>query len=263
MQNDLYRAKEWLVDILDCHHLLSKDKKKRADLLHWLKPIKKKRTRVVDLAEITPNDVLDEEETYKYYDMYPAQWWIDEGLSWETQCEFEVGFDILSERIVFAIRDARGELVGVKGRTVVNDTRKYLYLYPCNKSIELFNLYRATPIIKDIKRVIIFESEKSVMFAHQYGYGECIAICGDELSDVQAQLIKNLGHDIQIIFAMDKDKDAEFVYSQAEKITNREIHAIFDVEGLLEGKEAPVDKGQEVFKKLIEENCFFVRGKEL
>lgn len=262
IQKDLSRAKNWLVEVLGCHHLIGQSKKQTVDCLGWLKGIKKKRTRMIDLSEIEPNDVI-EESLLSEYVMCPVQWWRDEGMSLSTQREFEVGFDIQSQRIVFPIRNKNGELIGVKGRTVVGDDRKYLYLHRCNKSIELFNLYRALPFIKEKKRVFVFESEKSTMFASQYGFPESVAICGDALDDVQVQLLKNLGHDIQIILCYDKDEETKFIYDEAKKITRRDVYGVFDVEGLLDDKDAPVDKGAEVFEKLVKENCYFICGKEI
>lgn len=261
MQRDLPKAKKFIVDTVGCHDLVGEKKTNTVDCLGWLRDIKKRRTKIIDLNEIEPNEEL-EEEILRDYQIAPMPWWRNEGMKDWVQREFEVGFDLQSQRIIFPIRNKEGKLIGVKGRTVVDHDMKYLYLHPCNKSIELFNLHRALPFIRETGRVFVFESEKSTMYATQHGYPESVAICGDDLDAVQAQLLKSLGKDIQIIFSMDKDKEVDFIYKQCKKVTRRDVYAMMDVNGLLGEKDSPVDKGKEIWEQLVNENCYFIQGKD-
>lgn len=200
--------------------------------------------------EIKPNRVLDE-RILSYYINEPWGPWIDEGIDWKTQKEFGVGFDLETGRVIFPVRNRFGELIGVKGRTVVGDEAKYLYLYECNKSIELFNLDKALPYIDDKKEVIVFEGAKSVMKAWSYGYKNCVSIEGDSITDEQIQLLKELGIEINIVLAFDKDKSEEWVKdSIVRRITNRNVYMIHDFFDFLDEKDAPVDKGKEVWEEL-------------
>jgi DNA primase len=165
-------------------------------------------------------------------------------------------FDQDSERVVFPIYNREGELISIKGRYVgtdkyILDEIKYLYLYNFDKMIELYNLHRALPYIKKTGEVIVFESEKSCMKAHQYGFKNTVAIMGSEISPVQAFLLRQL--EANIVFAFDNDMDLDHVKKQSKQIKTRKCFYIKDELGLLEAKEAPVDKGEVVWKRLYNE----------
>ena len=73
----------------------------------------------------------------------------DDNIGYETQLEFEIMYDLASDRITIPIRDELGTLVGVKGRSIVNDpdVDKYIYLEPCAKTKVLYGLYKTLPYI--------------------------------------------------------------------------------------------------------------------
>ena len=87
-----------------------------------------------------PNKVLDENILFDFLDL-PNKMWEDEGISIETQRTYDIGFDILTKRITVPVRNKFGQLVGVKGRMLldkdVNESDpKYIYIYKCNQSQE-------------------------------------------------------------------------------------------------------------------------------
>ena len=93
--------------------------------------------------------------------------------------------------------------------------------------------------------------EKSCMKAYQYGFKNCVAISGSELSPVQAHMLIMLG--VDITFAFDNDMDDEHVRKQAKQIRTRKCFWIKDNLGLLDEKDAPVDKGKIAWIKLMNE----------
>ena len=195
----------------------------------WLKPIKSKRTEL----SYKENQVLDV-KVLEQYVINPHVKWINEGISYKTQQEFGVGYCRETERIIFPIHNSKGDLVGVKGRYAGTDTEieskyKYLYLIPCNKSLELFNYHR----IKNVESVIVVEGAKSVMLLHQHKIN-AVSIEGDQLSTVQIMLLKRLGINVRIILAFDKDKTEEFIISQADRISNRQVYYLWDNKNLLD-----------------------------
>lgn len=272
-QNDLHKAKEVIIELMDYHDILDgrytikEDKAKK--LNGWLKEIKKKRNKI-NWDDIKPNNPIDEKIKNQYI-MHPFNDWILEGISWNTQMEFEVGYDLATDRVVTMVRDKDANLIGVKGRYVgdnedILDRKKYLYLHKLNKSVELFNLHRALPYILKHKSVIVWEGYKSVMKCYDIGIYNAVSMEGDDLSPVQISLLKGLGIDIEIILAYDKDKmgvpiDDEtgeilseyppLIMEQAEKITNRKVYALIDKSGLLGEKDSAIDKGKNVFIKLF------------
>lgn len=195
------------------------------------------------------------------YIMKPNKWWLDEGISIRTQRTFDVGFDLESKRIIFPIHDDEGNLIGVKGRLVHYEKEedkqfKYLYLHPCNKSIEWFNYHRALPSIKEKKRVIIFEGAKSCMQAWSSGIEYTISIEGDAITQAQVYKLHRLPLDTEIILALDRDKDEEYVKKLAEQLGLRKISYVYDDKGLLgkpEDKTSPMDRGWDVLRKLLKE----------
>lgn len=210
--------------------------------------------------EIKPNPVLPEEvmnEFYFYGKPLPYKAWIEEGISYKTQVIYGVGFDLDSKRVVFPIRNRFGKIVGVKGRAVDNDVDpKYIYLYRCNISQEWFNWHIAHPHILMEKKVIIVESEKSCMKFATLGIYNTLAICASDISEIQADMIKQLGLDIEIYLAYDKDKSPKEVKKYAELFRGRKVYGIIDTDGLLGEKDAPIDCGYEVWKQLYENNSF-------
>jgi DNA primase len=252
VKENLYQIKVWVCNKLGYHDFL-KNREKQNDYLYFLRDIKKYSGATVDQDGIrTENDTIDESILCQYF-MYPHLKFYEEGLSTKTQREFEIGFDMHTDRIIFPVRNRNGQLIGIKGRYVGTDEetlehKKYLYLYRCDKSIELYNLHRALPHIKNKGEVIVVEGAKTCMFLHQWGFKNCVSMEGKDLTPVQAMLLRELG--VNIVFAWDKDCDAEFVAKQLSQLKSCLPTVIFDTKDLLEGHDSPVDKGYEVWYDL-------------
>ena len=187
--------------------------------------------------------------------------WFNEGISYESRDIFNLGYDIRYDRITIPVENSEGEVIGIKGRSIEDlDEYKYISYYPFYKSIELFNYHRAYEEIQNKKQVIIVESEKSAIKIYQWGFHNVVALMGSDLSPAQAQLIKKLGLDIEIIFMFDKDKDLVYIKSQVKQLKTREknIKIMID-KGLLKEKDSPTDYGRKVFKRLLEDYTFPLR----
>lgn len=263
LKDVLHQVKAWVCNLFGWHEYLEmrddfEEVVEKKDYLAFLRPTQKARKQRKRLQSMRDkeNQVLDKESVFSWYRAIPHVHFIEDGISVRTQRFFEVMFDETTMRVVFPVHNSQGELVSIKGRYVgtdewVLDEIKYLYLYSFDKSIELFNYHRALPYIKKSGEVIVFESEKSCMKAYQYGFKNCVAICGSELSPVQAHMLIMLG--VDITFAFDNDMDDEHVRKQAKQIRTRKCFWIKDTLGLLGEKDAPVDKGKVTWKKLISE----------
>lgn len=257
--DNLFEAKMWIVEELDYYHLVSKDrtKVKKQTYNSWLKDMRKKRSKKVNLEDLHPNIPIPESTKDRYL-MEPYYPWIKEGISWETQKEWEIGFCWESHRIITLIRNITGELIGVKGRAMDdNNPWKYLYVEEMNKSIELFGLHKTLPYILEEKEIILFEGYKSVFKAWQMGYKNVGSIEGDDISDAQIALIKSFGLDIKITICYDKDKSEESIKEQASKFRNRKVFYTLDEDDLLSEKQSPVDRGLKVWNKLYKNKIEF------
>jgi DNA primase len=139
----------------------------------------------------------------------------DRGFAPDVLDKFEVGWDKISERISLPVRTADGSLVGFKARSIDRQPR-YIVLggpeygfepYPTRKI--LFGLDKAE--IKD--EIIVCEGELNAIALHQHGYKNAVGISGKVISDEQAELIKQYGQKVVLIF--DEVEDA---ISNAKKL---------------------------------------------
>lgn len=260
IQKNLYNSKEFICNLFGWKNFLngSRNYKEKIDYTSPLKDIikqKKSRRDIIRTNDVLPESIMN---MYYFYDKpVPFKDWIEEGISYKTQIRYGVGFDLESKRVVFPIRNRFGKLVGVKGRTLdKNDDTKYLYLYPCNNGYEWFNFYIALPYILSEKRVYILESEKSCMNLHSNGVYNSLGIGASDITLEQSNIIKNLGLDIEIVLCYDKDKEIDEVRANAIKFDDRKVFGMVDTDNLLEGKQAPIDEGIEVWNKLVKNNIY-------
>lgn len=259
---NLPAAKRWICKKLGYSEFISSTSLQiKEDPLKWLKDVKKNRNKN-KINNTYENKILPDEVLNQYV-IYPFLPYINEGIEYKTQIEFQIGFDIQSERVIFPIHNQFGDIVSVKGRTIdplykEKGIYKFIYLYNFNKMIELYNWHLAVYYVLEKKEIIIFEGEKSCWLATQFGYRNCVAISGDDLSDYQVQMIKGLGLDIRIIIALDKDKTADDFKKQATKFKHtRQVYAMWDGNTKLlseDLKHSPTDLGKEVFDQLYEES---------
>ncbi|MCR4362084.1 hypothetical protein JDW21_19120 [Bacillus subtilis] len=265
IRHDLHNAKKFICESLGwTEYLKGKDYKTKKDYVAPLKAILKDKQRV---KEVKPNPILPEEvldEFYFYGKPLPYKGWIEEGISYNTQIMYGIGFDLESKRITIPMRNRFGQLVGVKGRIMKDedDDRKYLYLYRYLNRLEWFNFHYAHPYILTEKKVFIFEAEKSCMKAFDNGVYNTLAIGASEISPEQVQMIKQIGLDIEIILCYDKGISLDEIRKNAEIFNGRKVYAMYDVDDLLTDKNSPIDQGIETWNKLLRDYVFEVKPKK-
>ncbi len=263
--DDIPNAKKFICELFGWTEYINGSYKSRTDYVAPLKAILKGKKKK---KEYKPNPVLPEEIMNEFYykgQPLPYKGWIEEGISYNTQVMYGVGFDLESKRIVFPLRNRFGKIVGVKGRIMKTEDdpeRKYLYLYRCNNRYEWFNWHYAHPYILMEKKVYIVESEKSCMKLFEHGIYNVVAIGSSEIAEEQAQMIKQLGLDIQIILCYDKGIERDIIEEQAVIFDGRDVRYMFDEDDLLENKDAPIDRGIDIWSKLDKEYIFEVNFKK-
>ena len=188
---------------------------------------------------------------------------LNDGVSLGTQREFEIGFDLDSERITIPIRDELGTLVGVKGRLFYKDGigEKYIYLERCSKSKILYGLHKTIDYIKSTGICIVVESEKSVLALWDRGIKNVVAIGGHSLSKTQVEKITRLGIR-EVVLCYDEEvarlengkiNKKEYIDEANKFIEEVRVTAMVDIKGeLLKSKEAPVDNFNN-FDRMYEE----------
>lgn len=201
------------------------------------------------------------EKILTYFKPYVNSMFEEDGVSYETQREFEIGYDELTNRITIPIRDDIGNLVGVKGRyfyrEVPSEEQKFIYLERCAKSQILYGLYKTINFIKQKKRVFVVEAEKGVQQLYDKGYCESVSTGGSKISRSQINKLTRLG--VPIIFVFDKDVTREELESIASMfIDGVEVFAIIDTINILGEKESPTDDIKK-FERLLSECVYKLR----
>lgn len=202
--------------------------------------------------------------------------WIQDHISIEAMEKFEIGFYLPQNAITIPHRDIEGNLVGVRKRNLDKDivARGFKYMPMKIQGVEythplMFNLYglhQNKGVIKKIKKVCIFEAEKSILQLESYypnsNWG--LAICGSSFSQYQKEIVLSLDVD-EVIYCKDRDwKDREdpkyFLFKKmymevARKFAPFVNFYVIDkgMEHELDIKDSPSDKGKAVFERLLKQ----------
>lgn len=182
--------------------------------------------------------------------------WKKEGISDATLAKFQVAYDRFSNRLVYPIRDAEGNIVNIGGRTLCGDwrergLRKYTYYAKWGELDVLYGLYENREAIRSRGEVLLFEGAKSVLKCDTWGIGNAAALLTSHLNPRQMRLLAGLG--VRAVFALDKDADPRSDQNIQKLRRFVPVFLITDTAGLLSEKDSPADKGKEVFVKLYRE----------
>lgn len=201
---------------------------------------------------------------------YWAPEWTNEGITIDAMKKYNICYSILQNKIIIPHYDADGELVGIRGRALneedIENFGKYMpvqientwYSHPLGLNLYGFNLNKEN--IKKNGFCFIWEGEKSVIKMENFSNENCsVAVCGSKLSKYQFNLLFKECCPKEIIICFDKEelpkKHTYFdkLWSICEKYKNYcNMSFIYDRNELLDMKDSPIDKGNEVFKKLLE-----------
>lgn len=239
---------KWICDVCG-YDYYGKDKKKSL-LAEWVRnmwKVSKEGSSDDEKLEPISEDIL------KYFGRYGNPLFYEDGISYQTQWEFELGYDLNYHMITIPIRDELGILVGVKGRLFKKEIEewedKYLYIHSCAKSKVLYGLHKTKPYIKEQNEVIVVESEKAVQQLWTMGIKNAVAISGHILSKTQVQKLTHLG--VPITLAYDEGAelgkngkvDKKFYPNEFNKfLENQTVYCIYDkTKKILNKKESPSD----------------------
>lgn len=202
--------------------------------------------------------------------------WIKEYISIEAMEKYGIGYYLPQNAITIPHRDINGNLVGIRKRNLDEETvaRGYKYMpikiqgveYSHPLAFNLFSIYENQETIKKIKKICLFEAEKSVLQLESYypNHNWGLAMCGSNLSNAQRDLILSL--DVEEV-VLCKDKDWKDKQDPKYKLFERQYMIIaqklapfvnfYVVEKGMETelglKESPSDRGKEVFEKLLKQ----------
>jgi len=201
------------------------------------------------------------ENILTYYPQYVNNLFLEDGIDYQTQKDFEIGFDELTNRYTIPIRSELGDLIGIKGRyfyrDVPDDVNKYIYIEPCSKSQVLYGLNKTMPYIKNAKKVFVGEAEKFTMQCWSMGYRNAVSTGGKIVSTRQVDLLIRLG--VDIIFCFDKDVTKDEINKISNSFPeNIPFYYMFDEDDLLEGHQSPTDN-KEIWERMVKNNIYRLR----
>ena len=215
--------------------------------------------------------------------------WEKEVISFDAMDKFGIKFDMIRNRMVIPIYDDKGVFVGAKVRNFnqedIENGRKYMPLihnneiYTYDKGKILYGLNFNKKNIKNAKRAIIFESEKStILYESLYVGNKAVSIGGSNVSIYQIELLKQYKVET-VVLALDNDysllpnENGEYdkyfglykMLKEANKLDAKgfNVEIVYDWEqSFLENKDAPIDKGREIWNKLYRNRKNFNELKE-
>jgi len=230
-------------------------------------------------------DIYDPIVLERFYNVYHSDW-LDENITMEAMKAFEISFLPIRNQIIIPHYNIHNELIGIRARNLNEEalSKGYKYVpvtvqgkeYGHPLSSNLYGLHKTKKAIKRLKRVYIFEAEKSVLHMEGfYGRNNCsVAVCGSNIFKGQIKTLLKLGAE-EFIFCMDKDfegsakqenDNGELVFTKkAEKQGKRlrkmaslvtpyaKAYIVWDKNDLTEYKDSPCDRGQEIFEQLVKE----------
>lgn len=118
-------------------------------------------------------------------------------------------YDRFRNRVMFPIRNRRGNVIGFGGRVIDKNSDEPKYLNSpetpaFNKSYELYGLYEARQAISQADRVIVVEGYMDVVSLAQAGLQNVVATLGTACTSQHVKLL--FKHATEVVFCFDGDK---------------------------------------------------------
>ncbi len=142
---------------------------------------------------------------------YTAKELIEAGIARERDAGKGGGlYDTFRNRLIFPIRDARGQTIAFGGRELGGGHPKYLNTPQTlifDKSATLYGLDLAREGIRRAGQVVIVEGYMDALVTHQYGFRNVVACIGSAITDKHIKQIKKLTR--RVALALDPDAAGE------------------------------------------------------
>ena len=222
---------------------------------------------------------------YSFIKFYHGDW-LNDNISKNSMDKYNIKYCLEQQKIIIPHYDEFNRLVGVRCRSFdefdLEQGRKYMpymdietkIMYNHSLRHNLYGLNHNKGAIKKHKKVVLVESEKGVLQADTFLGNEniVVAICGSNVSKYQRDLLLELNVD-EVILGFDKqykvlgDKECIAWDKKIKKIASLftpfvSFSVIRDYNNLLEYKDSPTDRGEEVYKELFKSREIFV-GEDL
>ena len=196
-----------------------------------------------DLRRWLPNAEPDEPVELTPYDpailsafdhLYPTEW-LEYGITRDSMDKFGIGWYARQACISIPVVQ-NGQLVGVRGRyTRPQDIAKGKYrpiamldgnVLKFSSSACMYGYDQNKDAIKSSRQAVLFESEKSVLKAPEYGIHNSLAVFGSNISKRHIEMMLELGvNDVVLAFDSDYrqmgDADFQFFVTKIKKVAKK------------------------------------------
>ena len=198
--------------------------------------------------------------------------WVLDGVTSTAIDKFNILFSINQNKIIIPHYNINSELVGVRGRALdpweIENIGKYApikienqwYSHPL--SMNLYGLNITKDNIKKYGYCLLFEGEKSVVISEGFDRPNCAAaVCGSNFNKYAFNILLKECSPKEVIICFDKENIHKNERSYFDKLYNMckkynqysNFSFIYDFDNKLSLKDSPVDKGEGVFEKLLQE----------
>lgn len=275
-QEEFQKAINWIcikLNIDNCEYGFGKQEQ----ISDWdfIRKYKRNIKKEIENKPLVPYDKSILNIFQKFY----TQEWINEGISIETMEKYNIMYSTWQQKIIIPHFDVNNQLIGVRGRSLVDEDIELFGKYTpfkvgrrfYNHSLgqNLFGLNHNMKAIQAKRKIMLVEAEKSV-FQTDTMFGEdnfTVALCGSNLTDFQRGMILMLGVR-EVIVALDKQYEVldseeckKWEKHIKEKIIDKLspyviVTVLWDVNGLLDYKDSPTDKGKETLLQLMDNKIY-------
>ncbi len=180
--------------------------------------------------------------------------------------------DMFRGRIMVALMDQMGAVIGFTARQLVDDSNSPKYINTpqtllYDKSRHVYALSQAKDAIRTTSSVVIVEGNLDVVSSHQAGVRQCVATAGTAMTEQHLKALSRFTPDIRL--AYDRDGAGLKATERAIEIAQRlDVRlSIIDVIGVKDPDEL-IQKGPELWAKAVDEHVYamdwlFTRYQEL
>ncbi len=218
---------------------------------------RKKTDELLTEAKVLPENIISKYE-WSEEKLRP---WYEEEISYEVMKKFGVRYDPFTNRIVYPIRNLKGDIINVGARTLdpnykAKGLRKYSYIQGWGGGMQtIYGLHENLEKIIEKKFIILFEGAKSVLKCASHGIANTGALLTSHLNTHQMHILLSVcvPNDVAVIFALDNDVNIADDKNIRKLLSYVKVYYIKDKHGWLDEKDSPVDKGFDVFKQLCRE----------
>lgn len=122
-------------------------------------------------------------------------------------------YDRFRDRVIFPLRDGRGNVIGFAGRVLQGEGERAKYINSpetnlYHKAKHLYGLFENKSAIKRQDRAVVVEGELDAISSWQSGVGNVVAVKGTALTMEQVELIRRYTRNITLALDADTAGDA-------------------------------------------------------